>query len=460
MAVLPPASGVPPTKATSGLVLAAGRYQLISTLGSGGFGRVWLARDHQLNVNVAIKEVYVPPGSTPGETAERVERAAWEARHAAQLRDHPNVVTVHDVVVERSVPWTVMQYIAGHSLADEIRQNGPVEKELGERVALAMLAALGACHQADIMHRDVKPANIMLAEDGTVMLTDFGIAKQVGQSPMTGQDLVVGSLEYIAPERARGNPATPATDLFSLGVTLYHATEGISPFDRGSGMASLSAVLLDELPAPVRAGKRLARVIEGFTVKDPKRRMTADLAAAVLRGSKDTTAPKPKPKPTVKEPSAAKAAGTPTPKPAGAAAAAKPAALKTSSTKNTSSGGAAVLITLAVLAAMFFNRPIWNYVQDHFLDTAPSTMENIKQGQCFTYSRKSWAPAECGERQPSGTELWQVLRRFDDPTATCSPSSVPGWPTKFIVNYYPGDESHRKFEPQDSSYLLCALRRS
>ncbi|MEV6684734.1 serine/threonine-protein kinase [Streptomyces sp. NPDC051130] len=293
--------------------MAAGRYRLISPLGSGGFGRVWLARDQQLNVDVAIKEVYVPPGSTFEETAERVERAAWEARHAAQLRDHPNVVTVHDVVVERSVPWTVMQYVVGHSLADEIRQSGPVEQELGERVALAMLAALDACHQGDIMHRDVKPANIMLARDGTVMLTDFGIAKQVGQPPMTGQDLVIGSLEYIAPERARGNPATPASDLFSLGVTLYHATEGISPFDRGSGMATLSAVLLDELPAPVRAGKRLAQVIKGLTVKDPERRMTADRAAAVLRGSEDTTTPKPRvqPKSTVKKPWAGDTTTTP-----------------------------------------------------------------------------------------------------------------------------------------------------
>ncbi|MEU3505938.1 protein kinase, partial [Streptomyces hundungensis] len=131
LSVLPPPRGVPPTAATPGLVLAAGRYQLTSPLGSGGFGRVWLARDHQLNVNVAIKEVYVPPGSTSEETAERVERAAWEARHAAQLRDHPNVVAVHDVVVERGVPWTVMQYVAGRSLAEEIRQSGPVDEELG-----------------------------------------------------------------------------------------------------------------------------------------------------------------------------------------------------------------------------------------------------------------------------------------------------------------------------------------
>ncbi|WP_435060237.1 serine/threonine-protein kinase [Streptomyces sp. bgisy060] len=457
MSVPPSASGIPPTEAVSGLVLAAGRYRLISLLGAGGFGRVWLARDHQLNVDVAIKEVYVPPGSTPEETAERVERAAWEARHAARLRNHPNVVAVHDVVVERGVPWTVMQYVRGRSLADEIRQNGPVEPALGESVALAMLAALAACHQANIMHRDVKPANIMLAEDGTVMLTDFGIAKRVGQSPMTGQDLVIGSLEYIAPERARGNPTTPASDLFSLGVTLYHATEGISPFDRGSGVASLSAVLMDELPTPVRAGERLTRVIEGFAVKDPERRMTADRAAAILRGSEENTASRLRPEPTVKELRAAKAAGSHTAKPAGIAPAAKPEAPGT----NVLLEIGLLLTMMAVGAIAVFHQPIWNYVHDHFLDTTPYAIENIKQGQCFTATggvKLIMSPVECDEEPASGAQVWQVLRRFDDPTAKCSPISVPGWPTKTIGDYYPGDDYRAPFVPRDGSFTLCARR--
>lgn len=288
LSVSPSASNAPHAEAAPGLVLAAGRYRLIEPLGRGGFGRVWKARDTALNVDVAIKEVSVPPGATPVETAERVKRAAWEARNAAEVRNHPNIVTVYDVIVERGVPWTVMQYVPGRSLGDEIALDGPVPVRLATEVAVAMFSALAACHDAGIIHRDVKPDNIMLAEDGTVMLTDFGIAKQRGQTPMTAEDVVVGSVEYMAPERARGLPATAVSDLFSLGVTLYHAVEGISPFNRGSGMASLSAVLLDELPEPGRAG-RLGPLIKQLTIKDPAERLTAEQAVLMLGGRTPTT---------------------------------------------------------------------------------------------------------------------------------------------------------------------------
>ncbi|KQX49429.1 hypothetical protein ASE09_21460 [Streptomyces sp. Root66D1] len=415
-------------------------------MGAGGFGRVWRARDQGLNVDVAIKEVYVPSGSTSEETVERVERAAWEARHAAQLRDHPNIVTVHDVVVERGVPWTVMQYVVGRSLADEIRLNGAVSRELGEKVALAMLAALEACRDADIVHRDVKPANILLAEDGTVMLTDFGIAKQFGQSPMTAQDMVIGSLEYMAPERARGHAATPASDLFSLGVTLYHAVEGVSPFDRGSGMASLSAVLLDTLPKPSKADGRLAAVIESFTEKAPGDRMSAYRAAAVLRGQGEAekpTPPMPKPTPTPPKP-VVKA-----PRPATARVPSKPEAKTGSDGWELFKG----LAGLAVVVGLIFNQPIWNYVHDHFLDTAPYSIENIRQGQCF-WDTKAPNPMECDGELPADATLWQVLRRFDDPAATCSPSTVPGWPASTGWDGY-----HWQVRPADSSFTLCAEKK-
>ncbi|MFJ9434879.1 serine/threonine-protein kinase [Streptomyces sp. NPDC101490] len=457
-------SAPPPTTAVSGLALAAGRYRLVSPLGSGGFGRVWLARDHRLNVDVAIKEVYVPPGSTPEETAERVERAAWEARHAAQLRDHPNVVAVHDVVVERGVPWTVMQYVSGRSLADEIRQNGPVDRGLVKRVGLAMLAALGACHQAGIMHRDVKPANIMLAKDGTVMLTDFGIAKQVGQSSMTRTDLVIGSMEYIAPERARGHPATPATDLFSLGVTLYHAAEGVSPFGRGSGMASLSAVLLDELPEPVRAGERLTWVIEGLTAKNPVRRMTAHQAAAILRGGDNTTRPRPKPDPTVKDLSAAKATATPALRPAKTTTA-NPETHKPSAARRIMGFAAGTIVLGSIIGALAFHQQIWAYIESQFVSAAPAptrSMESIEQGECFTIAIQvptRRAVAKCDKTPASDLELWQVVRRFDTPTAICSPASTPSWPETFVDGIYPGDYFHRMIRPADGSYILCVQRR-
>ncbi|WP_186382570.1 WD40 repeat domain-containing serine/threonine protein kinase [Amycolatopsis rhizosphaerae] len=284
------ASNVPPTEAAPGLTLADGRYRLLRPLGRGGYGRVWLAQDRVLGVEVAVKEVAVPPGSTAAVTAEVIERATLEARHAARLRDHPNIVTVHDVLVERGTPWTVMQYVPGRSLADEIESNGPVPLPVARRVAVAMLSALSACHEAGVIHRDVKPHNIMLAEDGTPMLTDFGIAKATGQAGMTEEGMVVGSVAYIAPERAKGQDATAASDLFSLGVTLYHAVEGASPFDRGSGMATLAAVLLDDLPEPVNAGP-LTPLIQGLTAKDPDVRWTAGQATALLDGQPPTAAP-------------------------------------------------------------------------------------------------------------------------------------------------------------------------
>jgi serine/threonine protein kinase len=269
-----------PTEATPGLLLA-GRYELLSRLGAGGYGRVWLAEDTRLGVRVAVKELSVPAGVTAAETAERVERAVGEARNAAQLRDHPNIVTVHDAFIERGRPWTIMQYIPGLSLAEEISRSGPLSTARVATTARAIFAALGACHAAGIVHRDVKPANIMLGENGIVMLTDFGIAKRAGQTSMTAKDTVIGSVEFMAPERIRGQPATAASDLFSLGVTLYYAVEGISPFSRDSGMASLSAVLLDEIPVSARAGG-LAPLIEWLTRKDPTARPSLEEAQRLL----------------------------------------------------------------------------------------------------------------------------------------------------------------------------------
>ncbi|MFI9453574.1 serine/threonine-protein kinase [Amycolatopsis sp. NPDC052450] len=157
-----------------------------------------------------FKEVAVPPNAA-GVTAEMIERASWEARNAARLRDHPNIVTVHDVLVERGVPWTVMQYVPGRSLADEVDLAGPVPVATAQRVAVAMLSALSACHEAGVIHRDVKPHDIMLAADGTPMLTDFGIAKAAGQTTLTEDGMVIGSIPYLAPERAKGHAATSAS---------------------------------------------------------------------------------------------------------------------------------------------------------------------------------------------------------------------------------------------------------
>ncbi|MEW1864040.1 protein kinase [Streptomyces sp. NPDC088194] len=263
--------------------LVGGRYRLVRRLGAGGFGRVWQAHDESLRVEVAVKEVWLPPAMNGAERAERVVRAERESRNAARLRNHPNIVTVHDVVVENGVPWTVMQLVDGTSLADHGTARGPLPVAEAVNVAAALLSALGAAHDAGIVHRDVKPDNVMLADDGQVLLTDFGISVHQADTALTAAGGFIGSIEYIAPERARGADEQAASDLFSLGVTLYQALEGVSPFRRGTPAATLAAVLLDEPPAPGRAGE-LAPLIAQLMAKDPELRPTVAAAQAMLEG--------------------------------------------------------------------------------------------------------------------------------------------------------------------------------
>ena len=251
--------------------LIGGRYRLLARLGAGGMGQVWRASDEALRIDVAVKEVWLPAAGGM-DAEERLRRAEREARNAARLRDHPNVVAVHDVVVEDGAPWTVMQLVAGHSLQEHVEQFGPLRVDHAALVAAALLDALEAAHTAGIVHRDVKPANVMLADDGKVLLTDFGIAIGHTDTALTAAGSFLGSVEYIAPERARGTEGLPASDLFSLGVTLFQAVEGFSPFHRETATGTLTAVILDEAPAPVRAG-RLAPLITGLLEKEPAARV-------------------------------------------------------------------------------------------------------------------------------------------------------------------------------------------
>ncbi|GAA1997611.1 serine/threonine-protein kinase [Catenulispora subtropica] len=259
-------------------MLVGGRYRLLRRLGSGGYGRVWQAHDTALGVDVAVKEVLLPPSLTADEHATRLARAEREARNAARLRGHPNVVSVYDVVVEDGVPWTVMELVHGRSLQERLETGGPLTPDQAGRVAGALLRALDAAHRAGLLHRDVKPANVMLADDGAVLLTDFGIAVSSGDPGLTAAGAVVGSAEYLAPERVRGHEAGPPSDLFSLGVTLYEAVEGLSPFRRAETAASFGAVLLDTPPSLNRATGALGEVIRGLMEKEPAQRMTAQQA--------------------------------------------------------------------------------------------------------------------------------------------------------------------------------------
>jgi len=260
--------------------VVAGRYRLVSALGRGGMGVVWRALDETLHREVAVKEVLLTgdTGELPeSERSEFYRRAVREAR-AAALLDHPGIITVHDVVTEDGRPWIVMELVAGRSLGRAAPLPPPVVAAIGLRV----LEALGAAHLRGILHRDVTPANILLADDGRVILTDFGIASLEGDPSLTRTGHFVGSPGFVAPERLREQPVGPASDLWSLGATLYTAVEGRPPFERENPMAALGAVLTEEPPPAVRAGA-LAPVLWRLLVKDPAARISAGDAARALR---------------------------------------------------------------------------------------------------------------------------------------------------------------------------------
>ncbi|MFI1578268.1 serine/threonine-protein kinase [Embleya sp. NPDC020630] len=259
--------------------LVDGRYRLGEPLGRGGMGTVWLAFDELLRRDVAVKEVRIPDDLDEMETQGRCERALREARAAARIT-HPNVVTIFDVAEDDGRPWIVMELVRAPSLTDVLDEGRMAPHEAAE-VGLAVLAALRAARAADVLHRDVKPSNILMAPGGRIVLTDFGIATVAGSVTLTATGMLVGSPEYLAPERVLGRRPGPASDLWSLGVTLYQAVEGFSPFRRSGAMDTLSAVLTDE-PAPPRQSGALWPAIEALLRKDPLERADEDTTERLL----------------------------------------------------------------------------------------------------------------------------------------------------------------------------------
>ncbi|WP_409062606.1 serine/threonine-protein kinase [Streptomyces sp. SYP-A7185] len=244
-------------------------------------GTVWRARDEVLGREVAVKEVRAPAGLPAPDVDRlyaRLEREAW----AAARIPHRNVVTVYDVASEDGRPWIVMEIVRGLSLSDVLDAEGPMAPQRAARIGAEVLAALRAAHDAGVLHRDVKPGNVLIANDGRVVLTDFGIAMVEGSSALTMTGEVVGSPEFLAPERALGRRPGPESDLWSLGVLLYAAVEGHSPFRQDTPLSTLRAVVDEELPPPRDAGP-LYGVIEGLLRKDPATRISAADAENQLR---------------------------------------------------------------------------------------------------------------------------------------------------------------------------------
>ncbi|MEW1845075.1 protein kinase [Nonomuraea angiospora] len=274
--------------------MVGGRYRLLRTIGRGGMGTVWQAHDEVLGRDVAVKEILPPPDLTDPEREVFAVRTFREARAAGRVA-HPGVATVYDVLEENGHPWIVMQLVRSRTLGELIREDGPMTPPAAADIGLQLLEALRAAHAAGVLHRDVKPDNVLLTEDGRAVLTDFGIATTEDEAPVTSTGVLLGTPAFMAPERAAGSQAEPSSDLWSLGVTLYMAVEGHSPFQRDNPLATLGAVLHAE-PEPLARAGVLGPVLLGLLRKNPAERMSLEeaeqrLAAILTGGDPERTGP-------------------------------------------------------------------------------------------------------------------------------------------------------------------------
>ncbi|SDG32558.1 Septum formation [Lentzea fradiae] len=258
----------------------AGRYALVAELGRGGMGIVWRAQDRHIGRFVAIKELHLPDGIAHEERRVLEERALREARTAGKLND-PSIVTVYDAINENGTTYIIMELVEAATLSTLISTHGPMPQNQVVSIALQALSALEAAHQAGIVHRDVKPGNLMVRPDGRVKLTDFGIAQAVDDPRLTTSGSLIGSPAYMSPERIHGHEAAPASDLWALGATLCYAVEGWSPFERSSTASTLHAIM-SETPRLTRATGVLGAVITGLLIADPNARLSGPQARAML----------------------------------------------------------------------------------------------------------------------------------------------------------------------------------
>ena len=268
-----------PMRAPSGYLLA-GRYRLIEPVGRGGMGTVWRARDELLDREVAVKEVRLPNILDEDLRAELCARTEREGRATAMVT-HPSVITVFDVITEDDRPWIVMELLKAKSLEELVRLEGPLPPHRVAKIGLQLVGALQAVHAKGILHRDVKPSNVLVDSGDRAVLTDFGLAVLEGDTSLTQAGIVLGSAGYIAPERILGAKASPAADLWSLGATLYTAVEGHGLHGRRNAAAALAA-LTNGAPIPMERAGPLAPILRGLLQIDPASRLDSERAAAML----------------------------------------------------------------------------------------------------------------------------------------------------------------------------------
>ncbi|WP_326825660.1 serine/threonine-protein kinase [Streptosporangium sp. NBC_01756] len=273
----------------------ADRYELIAPLGRGTMGTVWRAFDRALGREVAIKEIRQESGLSEAQRTELRERMIREGRTAARI-SHPSVATVHDAIIENGSPWIIMELVQARSLEQVVEEEGPLPPRMVAEIGVDLLGALRAAHAQGVLHRDVKPGNVLITENGRVVLTDFGIAKAEGDTSLTKTGMVIGSPGYTAPERARGEHTGPESDLWSLGATLYFAVEGRPAYERSTVSETLAALMTERADPPVQAGP-LRPVLEQLLERDHTVRLAPAQAAAMLRAVAETPSTGPAPAP-------------------------------------------------------------------------------------------------------------------------------------------------------------------
>ncbi|HEY8481402.1 MAG TPA: serine/threonine-protein kinase [Spirillospora sp.] len=389
----------------------AGRYRIVERLGRGGMGVVWRAHDDELGRDVAIKEFLLPDHLTDEQREHASRRALREAQAAAALR-HQSIVGVHDVLLEDGVPCIVMDLLTGRSLDAVLADEGPLPPERVARIGLEILGALRTAHAHGVLHRDVKPANIFLREDGLAVLTDFGIAALEGEATLTRPGSLIGSPAYMAPERVREDDGGPASDLWSLGATLYTLTEGRPPFARSTLMATLGAVLADE-PDPPRAAGPLEPLLRRLLVKDPEARLDAEATEEYLRSL--VTGERAALPPAGTHPSPSPAGPHPSPSPVAAGVATVPA--QPSSTGPSSTGRpwivAAVVSAVAVvtLAAIATTAVVASRNGDDAAAPPPSPSRTASSSaRASAPARFATAPSPCG--LISAEQVSTLVREF------------------------------------------------
>ena len=405
----------------------AGRYRLDREVGRGGMGAVWLARDERLGREVAVKRV----GHLPGESLPRLARAMREARSTAAL-NHRNVVAVYDALEEGDHLWLVMEYVPGRTLAQITADEGPLDPLRAARIGAQVADGLAAAHAAGMVHRDVKPGNILVTDDDVAKISDFGIARSLADDQLTQTGLMVGTPAYFAPELARGADASPASDVWALGATLFAAVEGHGPYpSQGNALAVLAGIATEPPPLPERAGP-LREPIRRMMDPDVAARWSMADCAHALRQVNERHPGAPVPAPTPEQ-TALFTAPTPEPTP-------EPEPAPTTPVGDDARRRRTPLVLAALLVLLLMGGAAWA-VTNGDDDEPAATADRPRSSTPADQPTADPTPSETTDPDPAPEEP-ETTPAEPETTEPETPAPDAGSPGDFVAGYHgllPGD---------------------